>query len=172
MASKRYPDPHKQVDAGYFWLTIGLSISLLIVIFRPFGIYQFTTGLVLYGLYHLIAGKFAVRALAQNESESEDWWMSEPVDQMENFDHTEDELITDDFGYLEEIEDEETFDTSNSDQFYESENDYGDEDIFSKSWRNPVYDQNEDDDIEDPPDLIVYRSDYQEWSNSDEDDDD
>ena len=71
MASKRSPDPRKQVDAGYFWPTIGLSISLLIVIFRPFGIYQFTTGLVLYGLYHLIAGNFAVRAVTQKMSVTE-----------------------------------------------------------------------------------------------------
>jgi hypothetical protein len=167
MASKRYPDPHKQVDAGYFWLTIGLIISLFIVIFRPFEIYQFTTGLVLYGLFHLIAGKRAVRELAQNIPEADEWWMSDPGNEEDSGVDFENEIIGDQDYFFQD----DYFDDSaaiESDVWYESENDRGDEDMFAKSWRDPVYDQDENDDVEDPPDLIVYSADYFEWPDSDE----
>jgi len=168
MASKRYPDPHKQVDAGYFWLTIGLAISLFIVVFRPYGIYQFTTGLVLYGLFHLIAGKRALRESAQNVTEDDEWWMSDLGDEEDNGVDLENEIIGDQ-DYFFEDDDFENLDALESDALYESENDLGDEDMFAKSWRDPVYDQDENDDVEDPPDLIVYRADYFEWPDSDED---
>ena len=170
MASKRYPDPYKQVDAGYFWLTIGLTISLLIVIFRPFGIYQFTTGLVLYGLFHLIAGKRAMRHLIQNAPEADEWWMSDFLNEEERVVDLENEIIEDQDYFFEDDYFDDTV-AVDSDALHESENDLGNEDLFAKSWRDPVYDQNEDDDIEDPPDFIVYRSDYQEWTDFDEEDD-
>lgn len=170
MTSKRYPDPRKQIDAGYFWLSIGLFISLLIVLLRPFGIFQITTGLVLYGLYHLVAGKVALKKGASNESIADEWWLESPANEDSNLEEHDyglslaEEDLESDEGLLHEpaVEFE-------SELNYESENDFGDEDIFSKSWRDPVYDQDENDDIEDPLDLRVYKSDFVDWDDSTED---
>ena len=174
MASKRYPDPRKQIEAGYFWLTIGLAVSLVIVLFRPFGVFQFTTGIVLYGLFHLIAGKNALRKSNSSEPFSDEWWLEDFASDQSEFEDMQnhdghDWLLSD-----EALEDEENFPQEvlgELDLALEDENeiDYGDEDLFAKSWRDPIYDQDENDDVEDPPDLIAYRSEYAEWDDSAED---
>ncbi len=174
MTSKRYPDPRKQIEAGYFWLSIGLAVSLVIVLFKPFGIFQFTTGIVMYGLFHLIAGKNALRGSSSNESFSDEWWLEDSASDQHEVENSEsydeiDWLLSEDAIESEETFSQEVIEDLNSDLNYETENDFGDEDIFAKSWRDPIYDQDENDDVEDPPELIAYRSDYAEWNDSAED---
>jgi hypothetical protein len=75
--SKRYPDPHKQIDAGYFWLTIGFALSLLIVLTKPGGRVTFMFGFIGFGLFHLFFGKRNLRKSSQVEFDEDDqWWES------------------------------------------------------------------------------------------------
>lgn len=175
MASKRYSDPRKQIEAGYFWLTIGLAVSLVIVLFRPFGVFQFTTGIVLYGLFHVIAGKNNFRKYYSSEPFSDECWLEDSASDQSEFEYMENYDGHDWFLSDGALEDEENFSQGvmgelNLNLENENEIDYGDEDLFAKSWRDPIYDQDENDDVEDPPDLIVYKSDYVDWDDDKEDD--
>jgi hypothetical protein len=81
MKSKRYPEPRQQIEAGYFWLTIGLTLSLLIVLTKPVGRVSFMFGFIGFGLFHLFFGKRNLRKSNQMEPEEDDrWWESDSED--------------------------------------------------------------------------------------------
>ena len=104
MKSKRYPEPRQQIEAGYFWLTIGLSLSLLIVLTKPVGRITFMFGFIGFGLFHLFFGKQNLRNSNQDEFDSDDrWWESNVNDQssiyLENY-YDENGMGPDGFNWL------------------------------------------------------------------------
>lgn len=79
MKSKRYPEPHQQIEAGYFWLTIGLALSLVIVLTKPGGRVTFMFGIIGFGLFHLFFGKRNSHKLSQVQVQvdgDDQWWGS------------------------------------------------------------------------------------------------
>lgn len=77
MQSKRYPEPRQQIEAGYFWLTIGLALSLVIVLIKPGGRVTFMFGFIGFGLFHIFFGKRNLRKSNQIELDGDDkWWES------------------------------------------------------------------------------------------------
>ena len=171
--SKRYPVPQKQVDAGYFWLTIGLAISWALAVVRPAGRTPLMFGLVGYGLFHLVAGKRNLQRevdewlnedltwLEEASESSEDadegnqWWLLEEPDAAVE----PEEVVYPDFYASFDDDDDYSHGPFQGDEDLPS---IEDEDIFAKSWRAPEYEWNEDDDVEDPPDIAVSRVDYYE----------
>ena len=172
--SRRYPEPQKQVDAGYFWLTIGLAISWALAVLRPAGHTPLMYGLVGYGIFHLLAGKRNLRReqdewltddltwleeaseSSEDADESNQWWLVEEPDVAAE---PEEAIEPDFYASLNGDDDDDDYlDFQGDDELPSIE----DEDIFAKSWRAPEYEWNEDDDVEDPPDIAVSRVDYYE----------
>ncbi len=57
MRSKIYPSPRNQIDAGYFWLSLGLGISLLLSWWRPNGQVKLMWAMTIFGLFHVVQGR-------------------------------------------------------------------------------------------------------------------
>lgn len=169
MASKRYPNPYKQIDAGYFWLTIGLALSLVIVLTKPAGRVTVMFGLIGYGLFHVVAGKRNLQRVTDEELADDMWWLEDAKASDSDAEIEVQSWLGESSMELEEdffAGDTEAFvELQDFDSVYDSSEllNIDDDNIFSQSWRDPIYGQDENDDVEDPPDLIVYSADYADW---------